>query len=40
MVEREIVDVVAEGVLDFATDEEETEDDVGGADGSGDGDPS
>lgn len=39
MVEGEIVDIVAEGILDFATDEEETEDDVGGADCTGDGDP-
>lgn len=39
MVEREIVDVVAEGVFDFASDEKETEDYVGGADCAGDGDP-
>lgn len=37
--ERQIVYVVAEGVLDFAADGGETEDDVGGEDGAGDRDP-
>jgi hypothetical protein len=38
-VEREIVDVFAEGVLDFAADGGNTEDDVGGEDAAGDGHP-
>ena len=37
--ERQIVYVVTEGVLDFATDGVETEDDVRSKDGSGNGDP-
>jgi hypothetical protein len=38
-VEWEIVDVVAEGVLNFATDERDAEDDVCGEHTGGDGDP-
>lgn len=38
-VEWEIVHVVAEGVFDFATDERNSENDVGGEDGGGDCDP-
>lgn len=37
--ERQIVDVVTKGVLDFATDGGETEDDVGGENSTRDGDP-
>ena len=37
--ERQIVDVVTEGVLNFATDSGETEDDVRSEDGTGDGNP-
>ena len=38
-VEREIVDIVAERVLELGADEEETKDEVRGHDGAGDGDP-
>jgi hypothetical protein len=37
--EWQVVDVVAEGVLDFTTDGGESDDDVGGEDTSGNGDP-
>lgn len=37
--EREIVYVFAERVLDLASDGGDAEDDVGGEDGAGDGDP-
>lgn len=39
VVQGQIVDVVAEGVLELVADGVETEDDVGGGDGAGDGDP-
>ena len=38
-VEGEIVHVVAEGVFELGADEKETEDEVGGEDGAGNGDP-
>ena len=38
-VQREIVDVVAEGVLDLAADGGDAEDDIGAHHGAGDGDP-
>lgn len=37
--ERQIIDVVTEGVLDLAADSRETKDDIGSEDGTGDGDP-
>ena len=37
--EWQVVDVLAEGVLDLAADEEDAENNVGGGDGGGDGDP-
>jgi hypothetical protein len=39
VVKREIVNVVSEGILQLVTDGHETDDDVSGGDGTGDGDP-
>lgn len=39
LVERKVVHVFAEGVFDFAADSGDAEDDVGGEDAAGDGDP-